>query len=204
MTKWAKLFGIAIAATGLILGANNLLFESGDPAPSVGVAEDAGTAAAVAPPAPPEPTKMAKQQQIFADTLDDLLPMSKPIPPRPAALQKLTDAAKNTGGGGGGGGGSGGKSSGGKKGGGGGGGSGGGGSAVPGAAAGTGETEGTGAGTDTPTPTNSESYWLQTGTDPAGSSPANSRHSTSCTKYKNVPGRPCTKSEGAPCPLCGG
>jgi hypothetical protein len=123
----------------------------------------------------------------------------KPMPPRPAALQKLNSptqpattggrqATAKSGGGGSGGGGSGG------------GGSGGGGS------------EGGSTGTETPTtdtnsPTttaSSNEYWLQTDEDPAGTTPINSRHNKGCIKYKNVTGKAATKDEGIPCPLCGG
>lgn len=46
--------------------------------------------------------------------------------------------------------------------------------------------------------------WIQTGPDPRGETLVGNRHNTSCTKYKNVPGRDGTKNEGTICPICGG
>lgn len=45
--------------------------------------------------------------------------------------------------------------------------------------------------------TSQESYWLNTS--------SHVRHNSSCEWYRNTKkGRPCTKSEGRPCGICGG
>ena len=199
MLKWLKLGGIAVAAIAVILGANWLFFEGPSAQPNEITLTDPPAEKPPATPTPspsptPKPTNTINPPSLGALLAGAATP--KPMPPRPAALQNQNQQNQagggnssnpnisNAGGSGGGGGGN-----------------------TGGAGTGAGAGAGTGTGTSTNSPTATSStgdYWLQTADDPAGSTPNGSRHNKTCVKYKNVQGQNCDKSQGTPCPRCGG
>ena len=204
MLKWIKLLGIAVAATALILGANWLFFEGPSAQPNeIGVVDAPENKKEAPKPSPsPTPTKVSARPMTIGTLLPNMSPTPRPMPPRPAALQNLAGSDNSgpgrspSGDSGGGGGGSGGGGSG-----------GGGGGGTPSTGTSTGASTGTGTGTNAPTsaaPMTGGDFWLQTGTDPAGSTPAGSCHNKSCIKFMNVKGQACDASAGTPCPICGG
>ena len=195
--KWLQLGGIAVAVCVPVLAWQHF----SDPAPAKPVtAKTEETAPAPEPEEETDPLP-AEPAQIEVGTPQAWIPLEgnpyeeeyRPAPARTPApnLYKPVAQANGTPG------------TGAKKSGSGGGGGGGGGTAGGGTGSGSSEDA---APEETPAEETAAepAYWIQTDADPRGETPPNSRHNTSCTKFKNVPGRGGEKSEGSACPLCGG